>query len=304
MAKTRSNSLNTRLRAKHSVSQYSDDFPVYDPPEEIEEEVKPEKEPKVKIKKRSKLDDPVLLEVPDCFEEDEESQKAKEELLLKTEEIKRLKKHRRKNRIFSGILSLACVYLIFLIFGCLCTDYYYNENGSIEPEILSVNDVKEKKQFEKLYFQYINTMTLYKKILVLDYRVANNVTGDYITIANDYEGLIEEVKNVTLKTKAMTVDPRYEQLKNMIYVLLYSEDNSSYSNFNSYCSAMSVALTQNSENAANTALIAREDIYNSFSLITSNMLEAGENINGVDMTEIKTFDPDTYAEEKIKGNVE
>lgn len=318
----RSNNLNDRLRAKHSTLNYSDEygeFPKYEPsPLNIEDEDETEEsimKPKTKQNenlwdgqkkrtKRSKLDKSPLIEVLDDFNEDEEMKKAEKETAFKEDKLKKERKYQIRNKIFSAMMSLACVYLIFLIFGCLCTDYYYNDDGSIVPEVLSVSDVKEKKQFEKLYYQYINVMTIYKKILVLDYRVANNVTGDYITIANDYEALIEDIKNVTLKTKAMTVDPKYEQLKNMLYMLLYSEDNSSYSNFNSYCSAMSVALTENSENAANTAITAREDIYNSFSLITSNILEAGENLNGIDMTEIREFNPDTYADEKIKGNVD
>ena len=317
----RSNNLNDRLRAKHSTINYADeygDFPRYESsPVDVEDEeiiestFEAEKNEKENLwdgqkrrRKRSKLDNSPLIEVMNDFDEDEEIKKAKQESALKEEKLKKERKYQIRNKIISSLISLACVYLIFLIFGCLCTNYYYNDDGSIVPEVLSVSDVKEKKEFEKLYYQYINVMTIYKKILVLDYRVANNVTGDYITIANEYEALIKEIQDVTYKTKALTVDAKYEQLKNMLYILLYSEDNSSYSNFNSYCSAMSVALTENSENAANTAIAAREDIYNSFSLITSNILEAGNGLNGIDMTEIKEFNPDTYADEKIKGNIE
>lgn len=209
-----------------------------------------------------------------------------------------------KEYFFNILMSLACVYIIFLIFGCLCTDYQYNEKGVIVPQSLSVSDVREKKKFEKIYYQYLNVMDIYKKLLVLDYRVANNKDGNFIPVANDYEATVSDIKNVYTKLSATTIDPKYSELKEMLLSLLYSEDNSSYANFNSYCSAMSTALSKNSEKAAATAESARMDIYNYFSLITSNVLKISEDMNGMDVTAIKNFNPDTYAEDKSKSLVD
>lgn len=76
------------------------------------------------------------------------------ELLQQRQEEKSQKHQKIFSNIMSGVLIAGCVYVSILIYGVMVTDYNYNENGEIVPEVVSVQDIKE----EKLTIQFcINT---------------------------------------------------------------------------------------------------------------------------------------------------
>ena len=67
------------------------------------------------------------------------------ELLQQRQEEKSQKHQKIFSNIMSGVLIAGCVYVSILIYGVMVTDYNYNENGEIVPEVVSVQDIKKKK---------------------------------------------------------------------------------------------------------------------------------------------------------------
>lgn len=93
------------------------------------------------------------------------------ELLQQRQEEKSQKHQKIFSNIMSGVLIAGCVYVSILIYGVMVTDYNYNENGEIVPEVVSVQDIKEEKAYDTILYQYLQCRSLYEEVLMLDYRL-------------------------------------------------------------------------------------------------------------------------------------
>lgn len=215
------------------------------------------------------------------------------EMKRQHEETQKLNRYDTFSRLTNGILVFVCIYIIFLIYGVVVTDYSYNDKGQIKPQILSVSDIREKKEFEIILGQYENCRALYEATLMLDYRLGEGVE-DPITLAPQYEALLDTVENLSIKTDAMDVDTQYSQLKDAL--LLWIQNDIAI-----YLQKMSSAITQNNEEDASIAIAYKSQVYNNFSQITSNIVVLGESINGTDVTEVKRWSPETYVNNTVNS---
>lgn len=196
-------------------------------------------------------------------------------------------------RIVNIFLIVCCIYVLFLIYGVVVTDYQYNGQGKIEPQVLSVKELKQKDQYETIYYQYLHCRNLYEKVLLLDYRIGKG-EEDPLTIAPEYEALLDEVSDLSIKTDALEVDTKYSQVKNLL--LKWIKDDIAV-----YLQNMSAAISQNNAETANNALQDKDRVYSDFSIITQNMVAMGEKISGVDLMELKEWTPESYVDKKING---
>lgn len=98
-------------------------------------------------------------------------EQAKRQELSEEEQVS---KWRLSTRIINILLVVACVYVLFLIYGVSVTDYQYSNNGTIEAQKLSVRELADKKAYETVYYQYLHLRSLYEEVLLLDYRIVGN----------------------------------------------------------------------------------------------------------------------------------
>ena len=159
--------------------------------------------------------------------------------------------------------------------------------------MLSVKELKQKDQYETIYYQYLHCRNLYEKVLLLDYRIGKG-EEDPLTIAPEYEALLDEVSDLSIKTDALEVDTKYSQVKNLL--LKWIKDDIAV-----YLQNMSAAISQNNAETANNALQDKDRVYSDFSIITQNMVAMGEKISGVDLMELKEWTPESYVDKKING---
>lgn len=216
------------------------------------------------------------------------------EMLQEREEELREKKRQKTVRVLSGILIAGCVYLVFLIYGVFVTDYHYTDAGTIAPEVLSVKDIQEEKSFETIYFQYVKCRSLYEKVLLLDYRLGKG-EEEPLTIAPLYEELLDEVTDLSVKTDALTVDTKYSKLKEMLLSWIRND-------IAVYLQNMSSSISQNNSETAQNALQDKDRVYANFSIITQNVVALGEQINGIDLTDVKKWTPENYVNNEINGS--
>lgn len=233
-------------------------------------------------------------------EDAQKSARAIDEEALELEELtrahdERVREERWKlsTRIINAVLIAACIYVVFLIYGVFVTDYQYNSNGEIEPQILTVDDIREKKNFETIMVQYENCRILYEKTLMLDYRLGQG-EEDPLTLAPEYEKLLDDVSNLSIKTDAMSIDTKYSKIKEMLLSWIKND-------IAVYLQNMSAAISENNSETANKALQDKDRVYSSFSQITSNIVATGDKLTGVDLTDIKEWTPEKYIKEAING---
>jgi len=155
--------------------------------------------------------EPLLTESADSFEE-----RLDENILL--HERKKAKGDRRKSAFIkvARILLVACsVYLAFLIYGVINTDYIYDAGGNPIPLVMTYNQIKKLEDFNRLAVQYRQARLLYEQVLVLDYRMAAGVESP-MTIAPEYEKLLASIEPLAIQLSALTVPAEYTQTKNML----------------------------------------------------------------------------------------
>ena len=204
-----------------------------------------------------------------------------------------VRKHKKRKRILNFVMVAACVYVIFLIYGVFCTSFQYNEKGEITPVVLSVSEIKALKNYNTILVQYEDCRVLYEKILQLDYRLGLGVE-DPMTLAPEYEKLLDEVNDLTVKTDALDVDMRYATIKNMLLNFVKTDTAV-------YLQKISSGISQNNGDDAAVAIEYKNLMYDDFSLITQNMITVGENIKGANVNGVKKWSPEGYIDEFING---
>jgi len=210
---------------------------------------------------------------------------------------RREKRWRLSTRVINIALILGCVYMIFLIYGVFVTDYAYNDDGRIKPQVMTVEDIKKEKEFEKLVAQYVKCRMLYEKVLMINYRLGEG-TEDPLVIAPEYQALLEKgdvnVSDIAIKLNALEVDPKYETIKNML--LNWIQNDAAL-----YLQFISGAISNNDADAAVSAIQYKDLMYDDFSKITQNLIAIGDNIKGIDITDVKEWTPESYVDKQVNG---
>lgn len=205
----------------------------------------------------------------------------------------KMKRGNLHTRIINFILIAGCIYLLVLIFGAAVTKYQYNSDGKAVPEKMSVDDIQQKHNFDTILTQYEYCRSLYEKTLLLDYRVAQG-QEDTLEIAPEYEALLDDVQNLSVKTDAISVDTKYDQVKSMMVNWIKND-------IAVYLQNISAAISENNTEKANNALQDKDRVYDDFSLITQNIVALGSSISGADLTDIKSWTPEDYVDQEING---
>lgn len=205
----------------------------------------------------------------------------------------KMKRGNLHTRIINFILIAGCIYLLVLIFGAEVTKYQYNSDGKAVPEKMSVDDIRQKHNFDTILTQYEYCRSLYEKTLLLDYRVAQG-QEDTLEIAPEYEALLDDVQNLSVKTDAISVDTKYDQVKSMMVNWIKND-------IAVYLQNISAAISENNTEKANNALQDKDRVYDDFSLITQNIVALGSSISGADLTDIKSWTPEDYVDQEING---
>lgn len=205
----------------------------------------------------------------------------------------KMKRGNLHTRIINFILIVGCIYLLVLIFGAAVTKYQYNSDGKAVPEKMSVDDIRQKHNFDTILTQYEYCRSLYEKTLLLDYRVAQG-QEDTLEIAPEYEALLDDVQNLSVKTDAISVDTKYDQVKSMMVNWIKND-------IAVYLQNISAAISENNTEKANNALQDKDRVYDDFSLITQNIVALGSSISGADLTDIKSWTPEDYVDQEING---
>lgn len=204
-------------------------------------------------------------------------------------------KNSRSVTVKMGCMIMACLYMIFLIYGVFVTDYQYsNKNGKVEATKMSLSDIQQLKEYNSYLQYYQSARTLYEKCLALDYRIAQGVE-DSKTVAPEYTDLLDDISTLSVKIDAAEFSSKYTQLKAALLSWVKTD-------IAVYCQNISASILQDNETKAQQALSGRETMYNDFSMITGNLVSMGNAIHGAQIQNIKDWSPEGYVEDHIKSN--
>ena len=203
----------------------------------------------------------------------------------------------RWRRLLFVVISAASLYVTFLIYGATLTDFTYGASGTVEPVVMSSEEIAAKQDFNVVLSLYMQARNLYEEVLTLDYRVAVGQEA-FEAIAPDYQTALENILTLATNIDGTTCSASNQQIKNLLYTW-----TSTY--MSDYCKYMITALSQNGttegETAGNEAIACRSNYLEpNFQSITQNVVAIGSDIKGVDLTDVKSWDPASVSD-KIQG---
>lgn len=227
-----------------------------------------------------------------------QSDDLKYELELESEMLQRIRDERianerhQKIQKFGAIVFISlCIYIVFLIYGTINTDYVYDEKGEVVPLIVTVDEIKEIKNFDKVVLQYRQARAIYERVLQLDYRIAAGVE-DPILVAPEYEKVLDDISSLAIQLGAVESAPEYNQSIEMLLSWVQND-------IAIYCQDMSAAIAQNDMERANRAIQYKQLAYENFSQITKNLATLGSQVNGADISDIVEWSPEQYIRDSV-----
>ena len=194
-------------------------------------------------------------------------------------------------RIATIVIVVLCVYIVLLIYGALITEYVYDENGAVVPQIMSLEEIQDLEDFNTLASQYRQARTLYEEVLVVDYRVEAG-QEDPLLVAPEYENILDEIEQLSIQLEAISLPSKYNQTLEMLTYWVQND-------IAIYCQNRSRAISQNNSEYAANADEYESLMYSDFSLITSNIATIGNSVVGANITDIVEWSPENYVREAV-----
>ena len=220
-----------------------------------------------------------------------------EQTLEEKEHIAARRRERRKKqsayfrRFVSGTLIAFCLYLTFLIYGAVNTDFIYNDQGHIVPRAMTLQSIGALEDYNEFAVQYRQAQYLYEQVLLLDYRIAAGVE-DPLEIAPEYETLLDPIESLAIQLGAAELSSAYTQALGML--TQWVKDDIAV-----YCQNMSRAISQGNEEYAANALEDKNRMYQNFSMLTQNLLVLAQGVEGADVKDIAGWSPEKFIEEAV-----
>ena len=234
--------------------------------------------------------------LPKIKEEDEESYE--KELEIKNDEnIAKAYRSDKYSRIFTKVGSICLIifsfYLVFLIYGVVMTNYEYNGAGKVVPCVMSVSDIRDKKEFDSFLSYYEEARNIYEQIYMIDYRLSLN-QEDPLVLAPEYEAILEQISGVSSGLNAAEFSSRYTVVQSLLLDWIMNQSAL-------YVQNMASAISTNNSESADAALQYRSNMMISFTSITDNLLAIGRSLKGVYVDDIESWNIDDYLYQQIYG---
>lgn len=258
----------------------------------VEEDNKPVNRFELSLKDTNK---PIKKEKVKKITEEEKNTLDIDTILMKegefNEELKvtSYKNQRVKAFIRNVCIMVGCLYFIVLIFGALITDYTYDEAGNAVPMAMSYSDLKNLDDFKVIVTQYYAIQELYRQMLDIDYQLYVN-PSNAMALSVEYEGLLEEVSRISIKTESIAVNTAYSRIKTMLLSWIKND-------IAVYLQNMSSAIAENNSTKEQHAAEDRNRVLNNYNMITNNLVALGEKVKGMDVNELVEWTPEKYNKE-------
>ena len=168
-------------------------------------------------------------------------------------------------KVGTALIILLCVYLCFLTYGVVVTEYVYDVDGKVVPQIVTVEDIKD----------------------------------DAVLIASEYSGLVDDVDSLYTKLNGTDFSTKYDVIKG--YLLNWLSEHETNGFIKDYLTCMPIAIQGNNVDSANRALICKDNTYIEFNIITQLLVSLSKDVKGVDVTDIEEWSVAGYIKENITG---
>lgn len=189
-------------------------------------------------------------------------------------------------------IVIGCIYVSILIYGAVVTEYTYDDTGNAVPLAMSYSDLQRLNEYEALIEQYYAMQDLYGKMLDIDYKYYLN-PNDSIALSAEYEGLLEDVSKVSIKTESISVSTAYTQIRSMMLTWIKSD-------IAVYLQNMSAAIAQNNSEKAENAAQDRTRLQSNYAIISNNLIALGKQIKGMDINKLVEWTPEKHNEKLIE----
>ncbi len=163
-----------------------------------------------------------------------------------------------------SLLITLCLYLVFVLFGMLITDYYIDENGYRQPIEANFAYLEQREDYRELKKQYDQICDLMVDITVIDIHFANKDYTDMEAVTYYTKILNERVDILIPKITALELGEEQAVVQQTMETLL-SNDCAVY------LQKIVEGLRAGNADTVKTALVWRDKAFSSFEILRGDM---------------------------------
>lgn len=179
------------------------------------------------------------------------------------------------------LLALLCIYLLFLLFGMVVSEYYIDENGIRQPIVLSMDYLYNREDYNELRAHYDAIEDLVVDITIVDIYLANEDLTAMEAVTQYTAFLNERVDIMIPKITAMELGKEQAVLQQSMETILAND-------IAVYLQKMVDGLKTGNSESINTAMVWRDRFLSSFRVIRSDMANLCEKVK-FDSTDLREW---------------
>ncbi len=176
-----------------------------------------------------------------------------------------------KKHWLKTFLIVICLYIAFVIFGMLCTEYYIDDNGYRQPIEVNFSYLREREDYRELKKQFDSISELMVDITIIDIHLSNEeYTGmEAVTYYNKI--LNEQVDIMIPKITALELGQEQVVMQETMETLLSND-------IAVYLQKMVEGLRTGNADSIQTALVWRDKAFSSFEVLRTDMINLSKRV--------------------------
>ena len=177
-----------------------------------------------------------------------------------------LKKHWLKT-----LLIVICLYIAFVIFGMLCTEYYIDDGGYRQPIEVNFSYLEEREDYRELKKQFDGISNLMGDITIIDIHLSNDGYTSMEAVTYYTKILNEQVDIMIPKITALELGQEQAVMQETMETLLSND-------IAVYLQKMIEGLRTGNADSIQTALVWRDKAFSSFEVLKTDMVNLAKRV--------------------------
>lgn len=176
-----------------------------------------------------------------------------------------------KKHWLKTLLIVICLYVAFVVFGMLCTEYYIDDNGYRQPIEVNFSYLSEREDYRELKKQFDGISDLMVDITIIDIHLSNEEYTSMEAVTYYNKILNEQVDIMIPKITALELGQEQVVMQETMETLLSND-------IAVYLQKMVEGLRTGNPDSIQTALVWRDKAFSSFEVLRTDMINLSKRV--------------------------
>lgn len=176
-----------------------------------------------------------------------------------------------KKHWLKTLLIVICLYIAFVIFGMLCTEYYIDDSGYRQPIEVNFSYLEEREDYRELKKQFDGISELMVDITIIDIHLSNEEYTNMEAVTYYTKVLNEQVDIMIPKITALELGQEQAVMQETMETLLSND-------IAVYLQKIVEGLRTGNADSIQTSLIWRDKAFSSFEVLKTDMINLAKRV--------------------------